>query len=171
MRVRVVAYVRLRTVAALAAALSLVPVAALAVPQPGKPAPALSLPAIDGKTVALDKLRGKPVYLNFFASWCGPCNEEAPSIGVLRRKYQPRGLQVVGVDELDPPGQAAAFEKKYDAPYALVGMDDSGSVGRTFGTVAMPVHVFIDRQGIVRTYRIGEMTPAEIETAIKGILK
>jgi peroxiredoxin len=163
--------VRLRNVAALAAALSLVPVAALAVPQAGKPVPALSLPSIDGKTVALDKLRGKPVYLNFFASWCGPCNEEAPSIGDIRRKYQKRGLQVVGVDELDPPGQAAAFEKKYNAPYALVGMDDSGTVGRTLGTVAMPVHVFIDRRGIVRTYRIGEMNPAEMETAIKGILK
>jgi cytochrome c biogenesis protein CcmG/thiol:disulfide interchange protein DsbE len=162
--------VRLRNVAALAAALSLVPAAALAVPQVGKPAPALNVPSIDGKTVALDRLRGKPVYLNFFANWCGPCNAEAPSIRDLRLKYAKRGLTVVGVDELDPPGQAAAFVKKYQAPYEVVGIDDSGSAGRSFGAIAMPVHVFIDKNGIVRTFRIGEMNAAQIETAIKGIL-
>jgi thiol-disulfide isomerase/thioredoxin len=118
----------------------------------------------------LAALRGKPVYVNFFASWCGPCNEEAPSIGKLRAKYAKRGLQVVGINELDAPGQAAAFQKKYAMPYSLVGIDDSGVTGRAFGAVAMPVHIFIDRSGTVRVYRIGEMNPAEIETAIKGVL-
>lgn len=163
---------RLSVVSALAAALSLVPAAALAVPQVGQPAPALSLPSPDGKgTVSLAGLKGKPVYVNFFASWCGPCNVEAPSIAQLRGKYAKRGLQVVGVDELDPPGKAADFQKKYGAPYTLVGVDESGATGRTFGTVAMPVHVFIDRKGVVRVYRIGEMNPAEIETAIKTTLQ
>lgn len=161
---------RLRVVAALAAALAISPGVALAVPQTGKPAPSLSLPSPDGKTVSLAALHGKPVYLNFFASWCGPCNEEAPSIGQLRAKYAKRGLQVVGIDELDAPGQAAAFQKKFANPYTLVGIDDSGVTGRTFGTVAMPVHVFIDRNGTVRVYRIGEMNPTEIENAIKIIL-
>ncbi len=161
---------RLLHVAALGAVLALVPAAALAVPQVGKPAPALSLPSVDGKTVVLDKLRGKPVYVNFFASWCGPCNDEAPSIRTLRQKYGARGLQVVGIDELDPPGKAAEFTKRYNQPYGLVGIDDSGTTGRSFGTVAMPVHVFIDKSGVVRTYRIGEMSPQQIESAIKGIL-
>jgi cytochrome c biogenesis protein CcmG, thiol:disulfide interchange protein DsbE len=167
---RVLRGVRIRAVAALAAALSVVPAAALAVPQPGQPVPALSLPSPDGKTISLATLHGKPVYLNFFASWCGPCNEEAPSIGVLRRKYEPRGLQVIGIDELDAPGEAAKFQKKYADPYSLVGIDDSGTTGRTFGAVAMPVHVFIDRYGTVRTFRIGEMNSHEIEAAIKELL-
>jgi cytochrome c biogenesis protein CcmG/thiol:disulfide interchange protein DsbE len=162
--------VRLRALVAFAAALSLVPAAALAVPQPGQPVPALSLPSPDGKTISLSALRGKPVYVNFFASWCGPCNEEAPSIGTLRRKYAKNGLQVVGIDELDAPGQAAKFQTKFADPYSLVGIDDSGVTGRAFGAVAMPVHVFIDRNGTVRTYRIGEMNPAQIEAAIKGVL-
>jgi cytochrome c biogenesis protein CcmG, thiol:disulfide interchange protein DsbE len=162
--------VRLRALAALAATLTLVPAAVLAVPQPGQPAPALSLPSPDGKKIDLASLRGKPVYVNFFASWCGPCNEEAPSIGKLRAKYAQRGLQVVGIDELDAPGQAAAFQKRYANPYSLVGIDDSGVTGRSFGAVAMPVHIFIDRNGTVRTYRIGEMNPAQIEAAIKGVL-
>lgn len=161
---------RSRLAAALAATLVAVPAAALAVPQVGKPAPALTLPSLDGKTVSLARLRGRPVYLNFFATWCGPCNEEAPWIGALRKKYAPRGLQVVGVDELDPPGGAAKFVKQHGAPYGLVGIDDAGSVGRSFGTIAMPVHVFIDKGGIVRGFRIGEMSAAEIESGIRAIL-
>ena len=146
--------------------------AALALPQAGKAAPAFTLPAPDGKkTVSLEALKGKPVYVNFFASWCGPCNTEAPSIGRLRAQYAKRGLQVVGVDELDAPGQGAAFQKKYNNPYSLVAIDDSGAVGKQYNTVAMPVHVFIDRRGIVRTFRLGEMNAAEIEAAIKDALK
>jgi cytochrome c biogenesis protein CcmG/thiol:disulfide interchange protein DsbE len=163
--------VHVRTVLAAAAALALLPVAALAIPQVGHPAPAFSLPSPDGKTITLDSLRGKPVYVNFFASWCGPCNAEAPSIGKLRAQYAKRGLQVVGIDELDAAGQAAAFEKKYGNPYALVAIDESGTVGKSYNAIAMPVHVFIDRHGNVTTYRLGEMSPAEIETAIQGALK
>jgi peroxiredoxin len=156
---------------AAAAALALIPAVAFAIPQAGRPAPAFSLPTPDGKTISLSSLRGKPLYINFFASWCGPCNAEAPSIGKLRTQYAKQGLQVVGVDELDAPGQAVAFEKKYNNPYGLLAIDDNGVVGKAYNTVAMPVHVFIDRRGVVTTYRLGEMNPAEIEAAIKTALK
>jgi DsbE subfamily thiol:disulfide oxidoreductase len=153
------------------AAVVLFPLAALAIPQPGKPAPAFTLPSPSGKAITLGSLKGKPLYVNFFASWCGPCNAEAPSIGKLRAQYAKRGLQVLGIDELDPPGQGLAFQKRYGSPYGLVAIDDNGAVGKLYGTIGMPVHVFIDRRGIVRTYRIGEMNPSEIETAIKDALK
>jgi peroxiredoxin len=167
---RVVGGVRLSAIVA-AAALAAIPVAALAVPQVGQPAPAFSLPSPSGKPVALAGFRGKAVYVNFFASWCGPCNEEAPSIGKLRAKYAKAGLTVVGIDELDAPGQGAAFQKKYANPYGAVAIDESGSVGHTYGAIAMPVHVFIDRRGTVKAYRIGEMDPQQIEAAIKDALK
>ena len=112
-------------------------------------------------------LHGKPVYLNFFASWCAPCNEEAPFVVSLEKKYRPKGLVVVGVDEQEDASKAKGFAAKYNIPFAVV-LDD-GPMGKDYGAIALPVHVFIDRSGKVSTYRLGEMSAGEIEDAIKKI--
>lgn len=158
---------------AAAAALALSPVAASAIPVKGKTAPAFSLPTTDpsGKRkVTLSALRGKPVYINFFASWCGPCNDEAPAIALLKERYKKAGLQVIGVDYLEEAGRGADFQKKHLNPYTVVAVDTSGVVSRNFGVIALPVHVFIGPDGKVRVFRPGEMSPAEIEAAIKTTL-
>jgi peroxiredoxin len=134
----------------------------------GKAAPAFTMAATDGGRVALARLRGKSVYLNFFASWCGPCNDEAPVIARLQEKYRSRGLVVVGVDELENLSRATQFKQKYHLPYA-VAIDD-GAVAKPYGVIALPVHVFIDRAGTVKLFRLGEMSDAEIEAAIVSIL-
>jgi cytochrome c biogenesis protein CcmG/thiol:disulfide interchange protein DsbE len=149
--------------------LAVLPVAAPAVPRVGQPAPAFSLPTVDGKTLTLASLKGKPVYLNFFATWCVPCNEEAPDIGKLSDKYRARGLTVVGVNELEDPRKAKEFLTKYHLAYGAV-VDSDGTMGKDYGAIGLPVHIFIDRSGVVKTYRLGEMDRGEIESAIKGIL-
>jgi cytochrome c biogenesis protein CcmG, thiol:disulfide interchange protein DsbE len=159
---------RLVMAAALAAGLT-VPVAALAVPKVGQPAPAFSLPTVDGRTLTLASLKGKPVYINFYATWCGPCNEEAPVIGRLSEKYRARGLTVVGVNELEDQQKAKEFLVKYHLSYGAV-VDGDGKTGKDYGAIGLPVHIFIDRRGVVKTYRLGEMNRDEIEMAIKGIL-
>ena len=111
------------------------------------------------------------MYVNFFASWCGPCNVEAPWIARLRAKYAKTGLQVVGVDELEAASSGMAFVKKHDNPYGLVAVDENGTVGKDYVLLGLPVHVFIDRRGIVTAYRPGEMNESEIDAAIKGSLK
>ncbi|MEO6991967.1 MAG: TlpA disulfide reductase family protein [Candidatus Baltobacteraceae bacterium] len=145
------------------------PAFAAAAPHAGDVAPAMSLPKTTGGTLSLASLKGKAVYLNFFASWCGPCNEEAPSIAALQRKYKSKGLVVVGIDEQEDASKAKGFLAKYKLPYSAV-TDADGSEGRAYGVLALPVHVFIDRNGKVSTYRLGEMNPGEIEAAIKKTL-
>ena len=142
---------------------------ALAVPHAGDPVPPFTLPKPGGATVGSANFKGKPLYVNFFASWCGPCNLEAPDIARLYRTYHKRGLAIVGVDELEESAKAAEFARKYAWPFA-VGVDADGTMGRDFGAVGLPVHVFVDRHGHVSTYRLGEMSPPEIEDAIKKIL-
>ena len=155
-------------VAAVCASLGL-PSVALAVPKVGQPAPGFSLPTVEGRTLELASLKGKPVYLNFYATWCGPCNEEAPVIGKLSERYKGRGLTVLGVNELENPQKAKEFLLKYHLGYDAV-VDTDGKAGKDFGALGLPVHVFINRAGVVATYRLGEMNADEIESAIKGIL-
>jgi peroxiredoxin len=144
---------------------------ALAIPRPGDPAPAFTLATADGKTIGNATFRGRPVYLNFFATWCGPCVEETPTIVALSKKYAARGLHVVGIDVGESAAKALGFARQFDVPYTLA--VDPGTTTRASygGGLYFPLHVFIDARGIVRLYHPGEMSAAEIESAIAQILK
>lgn len=141
---------------------------ALAAPHAGDKAAAFTLPKAAGGDLTSASLRGKPTYLNFFASWCGPCNEEAPSVASLYAKYRSKGLAIVGVDEQEDKSKALDFAHKYKWPFT-VAIDD-GEMGKNYGAFALPVHIFIDKHGKISTYRLGEMNPGEIEDAIKKII-
>jgi peroxiredoxin len=97
-----------------------------------------------------------------------PCNEEAPDVARLFKKYHARGLNVVGVNELEDKTKAIGFARQYKWPFAIA--VDDGTVGQAFGVVGLPVHIFIDKQGKVSTFRLGEMDSGDIEAAIKKIL-
>jgi cytochrome c biogenesis protein CcmG/thiol:disulfide interchange protein DsbE len=148
-------------VAALAAPASAAPVV-------GKPAPPFTLPALDGKQVSLASLKGKPVYLNFFASWCGPCNEEAPDIAKLARKYA-RGVTTVGVNALDGTDHAKAFKAQYKLPYEVLVDNDNVTKIPYLVFIGLPVHVFIRKDGTVNYFRQGEMSAAQIEAQYKAL--
>lgn len=134
----------------------------------GDAAPEFALPSTSGGSVSSARLKGKPLYVNFFASWCGPCNEEAPAVGTLYKKYHAKGLTVVGIDYLEDKSSASGFAKKYGWSFPI-GVDD-GSAGQKVGLFGLPVHVFIDKSGKVSTVRYGEMDAPDIEAAIKKIL-
>lgn len=134
----------------------------------GSPAPPWSESTSTGKTLSLDSLRGKAIYLNFFATWCPPCNEEAPDINALQRQYAGRGLQVVGVDELENAKKAAQFVRKFGLVYPAV--VDDGTLQGEYNVNGLPVHVFIDRSGVVRKIVVGEMSKTGIAAAIQSIL-
>lgn len=159
-----------RPALAAVAALLLLATPALAVPQPGAPAPPFTLAATDGKPLSLAALRGHPVYLNFFATWCGPCRVETPDIVALSKAYAGRGLRVVGIDVGEDVGRARSYGREFAIPYALVADPDSRTRLPYGGGLYFPLHVFIDAAGVVRVYHPGEMDRAQIESAIRGAL-
>ncbi|MEO6836430.1 MAG: TlpA disulfide reductase family protein [Candidatus Tumulicola sp.] len=134
----------------------------------GEPAPNFSEPTASGGSLSLASLRGKVVYLNFFATWCPPCNEEAPAIDALQRRYGPQGLQVVGVDVLENARKAALFRREHHLSYPAV--VDDGTLRDQYAVNGLPVHVFIDRLGVVRSVVVGELPAADMQTAILGLL-
>ena len=135
----------------------------------GKPAPQFRAPLANGGTLALSSLRGKPVYLNFFATWCPPCNEEAPDVNALQKQYRMRGLVVLGIDWKENADHARSFVKKYGLSYRAV-VDQNGDLLTPYGSIGLPVHVFIDRRGNVKLFRQGEMDKQAIDAAIRSIL-
>ncbi|HXM19588.1 MAG TPA: TlpA disulfide reductase family protein [Candidatus Tumulicola sp.] len=134
-------------------------------PMPGQPAPDFTLPVIANGSgqIALSSFKGHGVYLNFFASWCDPCKEEAPWLSKIARVYAKRNVVVVGIDELDQTQPALAFVKKYRLQYGILS-DTDGRVGATYGVNALPLHIFIAPSGKIKAAQIGPMTEREIKT-------
>jgi thiol-disulfide isomerase/thioredoxin len=155
----------------LAAALLTLAAPALAIPRPGDVAPAFSLTTADGKPISNVTMHNRPVYLNFFATWCGPCRLETPSIVALSKKYASRGLRVIGIDVGESAGKAQGFAHDFNVPYALAIDPDNSTRASYGGGLYFPLHVFIDAKGIVRMYHPGEMSASEIDAAITRILK
>ena len=152
-------------------ALAVTTAPALAIPRTGEPAPAFSLLDTHGKPVTLAGSAGKPIYLNFFATWCGPCREETPSIVTLSKKYARSGVHVIGIDVGESTGKATGFVGDFKVPYTLAVDPDTTTRASYGGGLYFPLHVFIDKRGIVRVYHPGEMSAAEIDAALAGIAR
>jgi cytochrome c biogenesis protein CcmG, thiol:disulfide interchange protein DsbE len=134
----------------------------------GQPAPDWTEATVGGGTLTLSSLKGKAVYLNFFATWCPPCNEEAASINELQEKYGRHGLRVVGVDVLENAAKAEEFRDAHKLVYPAVA--DSGALRDQYNINGLPVHVFIQRDGVVHKIIVGELSKDEMEANIEQIL-
>lgn len=134
------------------------------------PAPAVTMPAFAGPPIALSRLRGHPVVLNFWASWCAPCREEAPLLVQIAREFGPRGLIVIGVDTEDLESPAKAFLARYGVGYPNA-RDPDGAVARLFGATGVPETFFIGADGRIRGRFPGEQVdPAAWRAAAEALL-
>ena len=136
----------------------------------GQPAPDFTGTTFDGQKLTLSSLRGKPVLVNFFASWCTSCEHELPGIQQEYLAHKDQGFTVVGVNSLEN-GDGVGFYRRFGLTFPAI--HDPGQPGR-IGSVyqvtnALPASVFIDKNGNVdRIYR-GEITTATIEDELKRI--
>lgn len=126
-------------------------------PTPGDEAAAFAGPLLgDDGTLALEDLRGTPVLVNFWASWCGPCKEEAP---LLKRAHETYGDRVafVGIDIKDAKDDALAFVEKYGLDYPHV-RDDRLEIYDRYGLTGQPESFFIDQDGVIVEHIPGAMS-------------
>ncbi len=132
--------------------------------QTGRAAPPLPSKALRPPAVDLAALRGKPALVDFFASWCAPCAEEAPTLRKLSAALGDRAT-VVAVDWDDAGGPARAFVRKHGWDFPVLA-DTSGTAGETYGLVGLPTSFVLDPQGrIVATFR-GPQSEAKLRQAL-----
>jgi cytochrome c biogenesis protein CcmG/thiol:disulfide interchange protein DsbE len=146
---------------------------AATVPLVGHPAPDFTLTPWDspsGQSIRLSSLKGKPVVLNFWASWCDPCNAETPLLQSTWQHYQHDGVAFIGVDYQDQQQAAEQFLQKYRVTYPT-GPDTSGTISVDFGVSNVPATVFIDRSGVVARQILGPVDAKTLEDEIQQLLK
>lgn len=128
----------------------------------GASAPGIVGTTLDGQAFDLASLRGRPVIVNFWGPGCAPCREEFPLLVGKLRTHGADGIAVVGVLMFDSPAPARDFITRYGATWPTVD-DPTASIRAAYRVVARPQSYFIDRDGILRSIQVGQLTDVEFE--------
>ena len=148
--------------------------------RPGQVAPELTVPLpdgttyqltdLDGQPIRLADLRGKAVWINFWASWCPPCQSETPVIRDLAARYASRGLAVIGISVQETSlDDVRAYATRYQLGYTI-GTDLSGYIFRLYRPPGLPTQVFVGPDGAIRSVVLAPLTESDATAQIDAIL-
>jgi cytochrome c biogenesis protein CcmG/thiol:disulfide interchange protein DsbE len=132
-------------------------------------APSIELPTVDGGTAQLADFRGRPVVLNFWASWCEPCEDEAPALRRAQARLARAGGTVLGVTVEDAREDSRAFAREFGLAFPSL-RDVGGRLGQAYGTNGVPETFVIDRQGRVAALQRGSVDDRFLERALAEVL-
>lgn len=138
-------------------------------PELGKPAQDFTLTTIDGKSVSLAGLKGKPVWVTFGASWCAGCQAEVPDIQAAYSRFSGKGVVVLGINI----SEEAPIVKAYAARMGLtfpMGADPKSAIADMYAVSAIPSHFFIDSQGVIRDIRVGALAPDTMDSILNKLV-
>jgi len=133
-----------------------------------KEAPRFALAGLNGEGIARDALKGGPVLINFFASWCVPCRIEHP---LLMRLSEHDHVPLYGIDYKDRPEDARRLLTQFGDPYRAIGLDRDGRVGLDFGVYGVPETYVLDGSGNIRKRFVGPLTARQVDRELLPLLK
>ena len=140
------------------------------VPVNAEAAREFSLELLDGETVILSELRGKVIMLDFWASWCPPCRQEAPILAQLYREFQGQPVEFIGIDIWDRPADARAYINLFDIPYPN-GVDSKGIIAIDYGVKGIPEKIFVDQNGITIKKFVGPINAEYLRSTLTELLE
>jgi cytochrome c biogenesis protein CcmG/thiol:disulfide interchange protein DsbE len=132
-------------------------------------APDFTIHTFDGESVTLSELRGQVVVINFWASWCPPCRDEAPYLERTWREYQDQGVVFIGVDYVDTEPEALAYIEEFDITYPN-GPDLRTEISQAYQIQGVPETFFVGVDGTLRGAKIGPLSPPELEERLTSLL-
>jgi thiol-disulfide isomerase/thioredoxin len=124
---------------------------------------------LDGRRIRLEEVRGKAVWINFWATWCPPCQSETPIIRDIAAEYADRGLVVVAVDVQETVETAREYAERYRLDF-VIGADVSGHVFRRYQAFALPTQFFVAPDGLIRTVLASPLTEEQARAQVEAIL-
>lgn len=125
---------------------------------------------LDGAVVTLEDVRGGPVWVNFWASWCPPCQEELPVLRAMDQAYRDRGLSIVGVSvQESSPENVRAYLEPYGIDYTI-GFDGRSEVFKAWLGFGLPTHYFLDADGVITVRHYGPLSMEQATTIVEGML-
>jgi peroxiredoxin len=136
-------------------------------PAVGHPAPDFTLTTLTGETFTLSELRGKPVVLNFWATWCPPCRAELPELEAAAERHDGE-IVIAGVNQAEATDQVREFAEAMDLGF-VIPLDVDAQVSREYGARSLPTTFFIDREGIIRQIQIGPVTEATLAQLLRSV--
>jgi peroxiredoxin len=133
-----------------------------AAPVVGARAPDFALVSLEGDSYHLTDLRGQAVALNFWATWCEPCEAEMPLFDAAREKYAEEGFVVLGIDADEPANLVADFRDRVGVGFPLL-LDPGGEAQQLYRVRGYPTTFFIDREGVIQAQQVGILSNAQLE--------
>jgi len=132
-------------------------------PKVGDVAPDFVAPTVDGQIVRLSELRGRPVWLNFWGSWCPPCRSEFPEMqAAYAASLRPAGVEVLAISLDEPPEAAAGFASRNDGTFPILTDPNRKLTAGAYPIANFPTHILIDREGVVRDVVLAPIDEEEI---------
>jgi cytochrome c biogenesis protein CcmG/thiol:disulfide interchange protein DsbE len=134
------------------------------------PAPDFTLTTLDGQTLRLSEQRGRVVVINFWASWCGPCRDEAPDLQAVWERYRDQGVLVLGIAYTDTESGARAFMAQYGQDYPN-GLDLGTKISDQYNIQGVPETFIVRADGTISDFFIRPVRQAELSAAIERALR